>query len=273
MALINCPDCNLQVSDLANQCPKCAYPISSLRNQQLESESRSHRKIVSLNVKSPKFNQLPFIAKKKSILQAFILIILFGPFGLLYTSTKKTVLVVIALVVALILLTFIEVSEEQVRFISSLIGFAFLVGIYAIGINGVIEYNRLLQYKLSALNLPTFILIKDKFSGIHTKVSLNELVVDDNYQMDLQNLHNLISVENKKILGGRIDELSALMEKLCLTKEDGIILLIAYMNYVGRDLIKDLADLNSSYAEIRRNLSKFIALNIVEENYPHALKA
>lgn len=28
MALINCPECNQEVSNLATECPKCAYPIS-----------------------------------------------------------------------------------------------------------------------------------------------------------------------------------------------------------------------------------------------------
>lgn len=28
MALINCPECNTEVSDKADKCPKCAYPIN-----------------------------------------------------------------------------------------------------------------------------------------------------------------------------------------------------------------------------------------------------
>jgi len=27
MALINCPECNIQVSDKADKCPNCAYPL------------------------------------------------------------------------------------------------------------------------------------------------------------------------------------------------------------------------------------------------------
>ena len=30
MALINCPDCNFEVSSRANACPQCACPISDL---------------------------------------------------------------------------------------------------------------------------------------------------------------------------------------------------------------------------------------------------
>lgn len=32
MALINCPECNSEVSDQAPQCVKCGYPISDLKN-------------------------------------------------------------------------------------------------------------------------------------------------------------------------------------------------------------------------------------------------
>lgn len=28
MALINCPECNTEVSEKADNCPKCAYPIN-----------------------------------------------------------------------------------------------------------------------------------------------------------------------------------------------------------------------------------------------------
>lgn len=32
MALINCPECGIKVSDKADKCPKCAYPISYDKN-------------------------------------------------------------------------------------------------------------------------------------------------------------------------------------------------------------------------------------------------
>ena len=30
MALINCPECNTEVSEKADKCPKCAYPINKI---------------------------------------------------------------------------------------------------------------------------------------------------------------------------------------------------------------------------------------------------
>jgi hypothetical protein len=29
MSLINCPECNNKISDMANNCPKCGYPLKS----------------------------------------------------------------------------------------------------------------------------------------------------------------------------------------------------------------------------------------------------
>jgi predicted amidophosphoribosyltransferase len=29
MAIVNCPECKVEVSDKAKSCPKCAYPINS----------------------------------------------------------------------------------------------------------------------------------------------------------------------------------------------------------------------------------------------------
>jgi len=33
MALINCPECNTEVSEKAEKCPKCAYPINKTQTQ------------------------------------------------------------------------------------------------------------------------------------------------------------------------------------------------------------------------------------------------
>ncbi len=39
MALINCPECNTQVSDKAEKCPNCAFPIKTQnKKEKIESE-------------------------------------------------------------------------------------------------------------------------------------------------------------------------------------------------------------------------------------------
>tara|TARA_R110002096_G_C14363751_1_gene704194 strand:+ start:104 stop:304 length:201 start_codon:yes stop_codon:yes gene_type:complete len=34
MAIINCPECNNNVSDKAEKCPKCAYPIKKAESNE-----------------------------------------------------------------------------------------------------------------------------------------------------------------------------------------------------------------------------------------------
>ena len=36
MALINCPECNTQISDKADKCPKCALPLKKTTNVRSE---------------------------------------------------------------------------------------------------------------------------------------------------------------------------------------------------------------------------------------------
>ena len=50
MALINCPECELEVSDKAEKCPKCAYPLNTIpTNQpQVKQEIVVHTKIIEM---------------------------------------------------------------------------------------------------------------------------------------------------------------------------------------------------------------------------------
>lgn len=34
MALINCPECNKEISDKANSCPNCGYPLNNISNEE-----------------------------------------------------------------------------------------------------------------------------------------------------------------------------------------------------------------------------------------------
>jgi predicted Zn finger-like uncharacterized protein len=87
---------------------------------------------------------------------------------------------------------------------------------------------------------------------------------------ELQMLHNQIITQQNVWLGGKMTEvISQLLEKLCRTPQQAIILLNSYQNLFKSNLIKDLIKINSSYSEIRKNLSWFIQLGIIEENYPH----
>ena len=45
MALIKCPECDLQVSDLAIACPHCGYPINTKVAKQQQSKSRRKKRL------------------------------------------------------------------------------------------------------------------------------------------------------------------------------------------------------------------------------------
>lgn len=70
MPLINCPDCNQEVSDQATACPKCAFPISSLTSQgkfalhsiQWESEEENY-----ISVKCPKCGKISNVNKSNVV--------------------------------------------------------------------------------------------------------------------------------------------------------------------------------------------------------------
>ena len=44
MALINCPECNQEVSDSANSCPKCGYPLKESTLKKVESSIKENKK-------------------------------------------------------------------------------------------------------------------------------------------------------------------------------------------------------------------------------------
>ena len=93
---------------------------------------------------------------------------------------------------------------------------------------------------------------------------------DEEYKKELSLLFNLIKTQKNKILGGGMtDEILFLIGSLCKTQDDAINLLTIYKSTYKSDLIIDLKKLNSTYSDIKRNLSIFIDFNIVDENYPH----
>jgi len=49
MALINCPECGIQVSDKAEKCPKCAFPFKSENKKVTVVESKEGCFLQTLN--------------------------------------------------------------------------------------------------------------------------------------------------------------------------------------------------------------------------------
>jgi len=78
MALINCPECNTQISDRAEKCIKCAYPINAKRIQGSNNMSSSSNQ-TTVSVKSSKEGCfLQTLNTGCVIVAIIIMIILFG---------------------------------------------------------------------------------------------------------------------------------------------------------------------------------------------------
>lgn len=89
----------------------------------------------------------------------------------------------------------------------------------------------------------------------------------------LSELHQMIITEKNRLFGdGMTDEIRTLLYNLFSSKNESIRLLIIYKNIFQSDLIDDLKKLNSSYEAKKRNVSIFIDLDLIDENYPHTPK-
>ena len=89
MALINCPDCNKEVSDRAEICLNCGAPIAPKKSIVDDSRENTFQD-VNLN---EKFNKV-FEEEKKSPGVAVLLAFIFGPFGTFYSSVGAGIVMV-----------------------------------------------------------------------------------------------------------------------------------------------------------------------------------
>jgi uncharacterized membrane protein YhaH (DUF805 family) len=108
--------------------------------------------------------------------------------------------------------------------------------------------------------------------------------VNNNRQKEMENteqdkmnqlikLNQLVKVQKDKLFGGGMtDEILSNIDSLCQTQDDAIYLLNTYQKVFNSDLVDELKKLNSGYNSIKRNVSKFIELGVIEENYPHNLR-
>ena len=78
-------------------------------------------------------------------------------------------------------------------------------------------------------------------------------------------------IDNAKssFLGAFNQDLLDLLKKECLDKDQTLILLYNYKKQYNEDLIEKLKDISSQYDKIKKYLTPFIDLEIVEPNYPH----
>ncbi|WP_010664683.1 zinc ribbon domain-containing protein [Marinilabilia salmonicolor] len=114
-----------------------------------------------------------------------------------------------------------------------------------------------------------------KFSDEELQIVSNDISVSlmEKEKKELLNLHQMIDSEKNKMFGGKMtDEIENCINDLFVNQEKAVQLLNEYIELNQTDLIDELKKINSSYNAIKRNLSIFIDLGIVEENYPHSRK-
>ena len=145
MALINCPDCKIEVSDKAFQCPKCAYPINTNENFNRAnfdySLTRPNENLI-VNVEQPNVNALVAISSRKSEGISLVLTIIFGVLGLLYGNPKKFGGVLILTILSMILVILMTNSNSNTGYpLIVLIALVSTIASIILGLEGVKEYN------------------------------------------------------------------------------------------------------------------------------------
>lgn len=83
MALINCPECNKEISDKVKACPHCGYPF--IENTESATKEPQQVEITSVNLK--KMN--PYKKKKIAISLICLVVIFIGVFGFISVDRSK----------------------------------------------------------------------------------------------------------------------------------------------------------------------------------------
>ena len=245
MALINCPDCNTQVSDKAIQCPKCAFPISQyFSDQNLTSGKIPKTENVTSNVQQPNLNQLVILSSRKNEGIAFVLTFLFGPFGLLYANPKKAAGLIIATILSVIACAVLTGENVELYNVwSLLVALIFWITSIVLGLQGVSQYNNSL-------------LETDEDRSINFKQTLDPI--------DQLRLH----IKEEKFIPfyapSRRSEILQLLNNICDNQENAGLLLKTYTSRYNRNLIEDLKGISASYGDIHQNISKFIEYGFVD---------
>ncbi len=137
----------------------------------------------------------------------------------------------------------------------------YIVGFIAVSI----PLKQNVQFPLSHINTVDTV---NNTEGILNLPVIEEEKLELN-EINLGELNNLIQKQKQLFRKNHKDEIQEMIRKLAHNKEEGILLLNSYMSLFKTGLIVDLIDLNNTYEAIKENVSVFIKLNIVNENFPH----
>jgi hypothetical protein len=250
MALINCPECETMVSDKAFQCPKCAYPISNnfVPQQNRNSEQNYQKEHVTVNVQQSdnNFKNMLYLTSKKSEGTAYLLVILFGPFGLFYVNSDKAIKFIAYLVgLNLFFIAIFGVDSSNTNSILFIVGIIFWIICLAQVGDTIKEYNNNILGNSSTENIT-----------IETEMD------------DLSNLRKLIKKEKNIAFWEQSlsEEIIDLLNNNCENKENTLDLIDKYQNRFNEDLLKSLLSTTTSYELIRKYRYNFVKFGIVETN-------
>ena len=247
MALINCPDCNTEVSDKAIQCPKCAYPISTLFSHNFTTQEISNPQNITVNVQQPNVSHLVLLSARKSEGLAFLLIFLFGPFGLLYANPKNASAIIGLTIMAVVVCAIIITNNEFGYSIVGLISLVSWVVSIVLGMQGITEYNNSL-------------LQTDDDRAINSKQTLDQI---DKLRLFIKEEKYLPFYAPSKR-----PEILQVLNSICDTKKNTALLLEGYSTRYNLNLLEDLKSLSTSYENIEEYLENFIEYGFVDNQFP-----
>lgn len=247
MALINCPECGVIVSDKAFQCPKCAYPINSnLSTKQAPTSVELENKVkdnVTVNVQQSDItlSNMLLLADRKSEGTAVLLVLLFGPFGLFYASSDKAVRLIIFFVVATIIAVLITNGNVESYFgLFGVIAILFwIISLVQVG-DAVKEYNN-------SLIENQFMQTKDNADNVDTL----RLLIRDEKKLPFY-------APSKK------DKIISMLDSICIDEQTTEKLVDEYLSRYKRDIITDLKKLTTEKQAIKEYLNPFINFGIID---------
>ena len=249
MALINCPECGVMVSDKAYHCPKCAYPISNfvptqsidIKEQIAEnkmSNNNSHENDV--NIKT-----LLLISNRKSEGLAILFVLIFGPFGLFYTDSSKAIKLILLMAAVMVFLAVFIAQKSEDNYLTFC---AFDIIIFWI--------ISLTQVSDTVKNFNESLIKTTSQEG-------NTTTFDEIDELDV-----LINQERRIpfYAPSKKEEIIELLEKICIDEEQTIHLINEYGNRYQKNLIKELISLSTNKLIKKQYIYLFEKYNILDSS-------
>lgn len=249
MGLINCPECNKQISDRAPACIQCGYPLhatSKLNKPEINPQTHSHVP----NSQITNRDLALVLATKKSEGLAFILTFLLGPLGLFYADVKKALILIVVGFFAAILALVIDSSYTLYVGLSIAL---WLISIF-IALTSVSEFNS----KIS--------------SDVLLDASNTSSTPSYNASTDsIQELHRLMQVKSGNLIFSNTlkESIVSILNEICEDNSACYFLIKEYKHRYKSDLVEDLKDLSNSYETIKHYLKPFIDFGLVSKDFPH----